>query len=197
MSFRAGSQRYSLAITNGPLINEDRQFLSVTVQDERQILISGEASPMDRPRLLCRELIHAWLLECGTPADSESWVDLMATVMRSGLVDLNTFGGELALISLQPGESPQPGAARIGTSTARQCAQCSQTIAGGSVAWRQLGPGVLEGRAFCEFCNLTTIWPEGTNARGEPACRILGEPKFERGDTTGIKPIGRHVVYDD
>lgn len=195
MRFKVGASRYSVVIAPGPLTFEGTPSLAATMQADRQILIAGDAPVSDRPRLLMRELMHAWIMETGEPKRSEGWVDLCATVTMATVNDLNFQGGEMGLMGLRSGESPEPGAVRSGLSTNRQCAVCQSTVAGGSVIWRPASlPGLAELRIYCEFCGHTQIWTEGLSARGLPNCIPIGEPTFERGDRTGARLIG---VQDD
>lgn len=191
MRFKIAARRYALQITPGPLVFEEKECLGCCLQADQLLLIAADCPVRDRLRILLRELLRAWTFEVGEPATVGAWLDLGATVLQGTINDLNMQGGEMALMSMVSGESPEPAAARSGLSTSRQCAVCESTVAGGSVAWRpSTPPGAVELRIYCEHCNQTQIWQEGQSARGIPNAIPISEPRFERGDKTGLAQPG-------
>jgi hypothetical protein len=188
MQFKVGAQWYRLRIAPGLVELDGRRVDAATLEGTREILIAGTIEPIDRRDLLLRELGRAWTFEIGEPSTPQGWLDLSRTIAACALDGLALQGGEVAIMSLEPGESPQPMTARLGLGTSRECARCRGTVAGGSVAVRATGmPGQAELRLFCDHCGATQIWIEAVNARGYPMNVVLNGPAYERGDTTGLE----------
>jgi hypothetical protein len=194
MRFPVAGAVYAVRVTAGPVRLEDGTDVhGATLADSREILIAATCPPEMRWDVLLAELLRAWTFETALPSTDDEWLRLHARCSREAFRAINQQGGERALLNLQPGESPQPMAARIGLATSRQCAVCDGTVAGGSVAWKPTAlPGVAELRVFCEFCGETQVWHEGLTG-GMPNARTLGAPTYEPGDTTGIK-LRQHVA---
>jgi hypothetical protein len=187
MNFDVGSNTYRLRVTEGPIELDGAECLSACVQAEREILISKEAKPRDRMRLLIRELARAWTFETGEPSTFNGWLGLVATVTLAAVKNLNTQGGEMGVLSLRPGEVTSSATVKIGLSLNRPCAVCNTTVAGGSIVCQPAGlPGVVEMMLYCDFCGHTQCWKEMQGARGLPTGVPIGKPTFERGDKTGL-----------
>jgi hypothetical protein len=192
MRFRIGPHTYSLRITEGPIVVDGASCLGASLTGSHEILIAADCPPKLRLSTLLYELTRAWSLETGVPRDCEGWYELAATMAVAAMVDLNNQGGEMALLSLRDGESPQPAAAKIGLTRNRCCGICGGTVAGGSVECVVAGPGVCELRLYCEHCGMTMVWREAQTARGLPSGQVLGEPKARArrqargGDGAGI-----------
>jgi hypothetical protein len=188
MRFRIGPHTYSLRITEGPIVVEGASCLGASLTGSREILIAADCPPKLRLSTLLYELMRVWSLETGVPRDCEGWYELGATMSAAAAVDLNNQGGELALLSLRNGESPEPAAAKIGLTRKRCCGVCGGTVAGGSVECRVVSAGICELRLYCEHCDQTMTWREAQMARGLPSGLVLGEPVMERGDRRAAVP---------
>jgi hypothetical protein len=184
----AGTAVYSVRVAMGPVRLEDgTEVNGATLADTREILLAATCPPEMRWDVLLAELLRAWTFETAEPSTQAEWLHLHARCAREAFKAINQQGGERALLNLQPGESPQPMAARIGVGTNRHCALCDGTLAGGSVAWRPLAlPGVAELRIYCEFCDVTQVWHEGMTG-GMPNAHAMGAPEHLPGDSTGIR----------
>src|SRR4051794_14428820 len=108
MRFHVGPWQYRMRLTEGPLIFDGSHVLGACIQSPREILIAADCPADDRLRVLLTELMSAWCFETGEPSTRDGWRDLAASMTMAALVDLNNQGGELALLSLRPGESPEP-----------------------------------------------------------------------------------------
>lgn len=102
MKFTVGASIYTLTITPGPLVSGGSEFVGYSLQDSREILISGESATTDRLRILLRQLAYSWTFETGKPIDNDGWCDLSATICRAAMIELAAQGGEAALMAMRP-----------------------------------------------------------------------------------------------
>lgn len=89
---RVGPFEYAVKVTRGPLSHDGRPCLWACAQQSRELLISGEAEPADRMRLMLRALAHAWLFAYGEPHTRDGWLDRMATFAEAANEDMQAAG---------------------------------------------------------------------------------------------------------
>lgn len=182
MRFKIAAIYYDLHIAPGRLYNEEQEVLSVTVELERQIIISAVCPPESRILALMRELSAAWMMHVGKPSTTERLADLMGSILTQALTDLAINGGAEGIMRLRPGESPQAGAVKVALTRARQCALCASTVSGGSVVCEPTTtPGVLRLAIYCDHCNHVQEWKEMASPAGFPDGMVKGKPKFIKG----------------
>lgn len=179
MRFRVGPWQYTLSIEEQPLTHKGRQVMGICREASREIAISGQCPPHSRLKVLMHEIFHAWIFHTGEPNATEGWCDLFATAAVAAIDSLALNGGKEAVWRLQPGESPQPGAARLLLTRTRYCGKCQQTVAGGSVRCAAATTaGLLDMSLKCEHCCVTQHWQETMGINGLPTGIVVSGPVF-------------------
>jgi hypothetical protein len=186
----AGGVAYKVGVAAEVLRHGGRRAMGVWDEAGREVQISPHVPASARLSVVLHEMGHAWLRHAGFPVHvpperAEAVCDWLATFAEATMKSLAINGGPAALLRLSPGESPQPGAARVFLTRGRACATCGGSVAAGSVSAVADGEGNVRLALYCEFCNATMRWTERADIHGQPSGETVGEPAFERGDGTG------------
>lgn len=104
--FWIGVEVYTVRVTKDPIFMNGVECLGIAEYRTREILLSPGLPPYARMATLLHEVRHAWQFHFpGTSSTAEDEATTTSSIMLCTWTDLESQGGEAAVIALQPQEA--------------------------------------------------------------------------------------------
>jgi hypothetical protein len=197
MQFNVAGEAYRVLLAAQPIFDDGGSELEgCAIEAKRAIVISPHLELSRREEIILHELSHAWFFHVPRPTNEEERSQIFATMARQFRADLESQGGDGAILNLRPTaiawmgvgdtSAERPGrpqsAEAVGLSDRRVCGCCGAEVLPGSIVNTDISfhepsrQWHIQRWFTCEGCGTLQAWREHCSADGWPSGVIVSNP---------------------